>query len=65
MTCPATASMRVCFNCGVSEHDEMLALGGFGHLVCQDCDARDESDWVAEDPDNRRHSLDTFSPYGD
>jgi len=54
---------RTCECCGVSEEFEMLAYSG-SKLTCQECDSRLESDWVAEDPDNRRHSLDTFSPLG-
>lgn len=52
---------RCCMVCGVSEEHEMLANRGDA-LVCQECDSVLESDWVAEDPDNRRHYLDTFSP---
>lgn len=55
---------RVCEDCGVGEANEMLALSGTA-LVCQGCESQRENDWVAEDPDNRKHSLDTFSPYGD
>jgi hypothetical protein len=51
---------RKCECCGISEEFEMLALHG-QVLCCQECDSRLESDWVAEDPDNRRHYLDTFS----
>lgn len=54
---------RCCTRCGVSEAREMLALSG-SRLVCQDCDGAIEREWVADDPDNRRHYLDTFSPCG-
>jgi transcription initiation factor TFIIIB Brf1 subunit/transcription initiation factor TFIIB len=59
---PATIKIpRLCECCGVSEEVEMLALSG-AQLVCSACDAVLEREWVAEDPDNRRHYLDTFSP---
>lgn len=55
---------RTCQRCGVSDSFEMLALRG-AKLVCQDCDGDLETEWVAEDPGNNRHYLDTFSPRGD
>ena len=55
------ATERKCECCGVSETIEMLAYRG-AKLVCQECDAQAERDWVAEAPNERRHYLDTFSP---
>lgn len=55
---------RLCTRCLASETHVMLAMS-FGRLVCSDCDGELESEWVAEDPDTRTHSLDTFSPRGD
>lgn len=52
---------RKCECCGVTEEFEMLAYSG-KKLVCQECDSRLEHEWVAEDPNHRRHYLDTFSP---
>lgn len=52
---------RNCERCGASEEYEMLALSG-SRLVCQDCDSALGHGWVEEDPENRRHPLDTFSP---
>lgn len=52
---------RKCECCGVSEDFQMLAYRG-QKLVCEECDSQMEIDWVAEDPDYRRHYLDTFSP---
>lgn len=56
--------MRICERCGVSEEVEMLA-GSCEGLVCGPCDAEIEAAWVAEDPENNHHYLDTFSPQGD
>lgn len=53
---------RRCYRCGVSEEQEMLCVSGLD-LVCQTCDSELEREWVDEDSENRRHSLDTFSPY--
>lgn len=53
---------RRCNRCGVSEEQEMLCLSGM-QLLCQGCESELEREWVDEDPDNRRHSLDMFSPY--
>jgi hypothetical protein len=58
------APLRKCERCGVSEEQEMLCNRGL-QLVCQGCDSELEREWVAEDPDDRKHYLDTFSPYGD
>lgn len=57
------AKYRLCERCGVSEEFEMLAHRD-KRLVCQECDSQIEREWVSEDPDNRRHYLDTFSPEG-
>jgi hypothetical protein len=57
-----TRRLRQCEICAISEADEMLALNGT-RLVCNDCDSKLEWEWVREDPENRRHSLDTFRPY--
>lgn len=53
---------RKCERCGVSEEFEMLAYSG-DKLTCQECDCQIEREWVSEDPLNRKHSLDTFSPH--
>lgn len=60
----AEAKTRRCNRCGVSDEVEMLANRGL-QLVCAECDGDLENEWVAEDPDNNRHYLDTFSPGGD
>lgn len=52
---------KTCKRCGVSEEFEMLAYRG-DKLVCQECDSQMEHEWVAEDPCNRKHYLDTFNP---
>ena len=52
---------RVCVRCGANSDYVMLAYRD-GKLVCDDCDADLENEWVAEDPENNRHFLDTFSP---
>ena len=59
----AKQSERTCRRCGVSDEYEMLAFRA-GTLVCQECDGEMEREWVAEDPNNRRHYLDTFCPTG-
>lgn len=61
------ATIRYCADCGVSENEDMICLGGAqpgvaARLLCGECDGQAERDWVDEDPSNRRHSLDTFSP---
>lgn len=55
---------RECENCGASEETEMLARRG-AILICSLCDEDMEAEWVAQDPENNRHYLDTFSPRGD
>lgn len=55
------AATRCCKRCGVSDEYEMLAYRG-SDLVCQQCDCDMEAEWVSEDPDSRKHYLDTFSP---
>jgi len=52
---------KTCERCGVSDEYEVLAYRGT-ELVCQECDCQMEREWVAEDPHERRHYLDTFSP---
>lgn len=63
MTPQTNREVRRCEDCGVSEAHEMLA-GRDGRLICGDCDDAAEARWVAEDPENNRHYLDTFSPGG-
>lgn len=57
---------RHCERCGIAEQDtpENMLAGRDGQLVCSDCDSDMENEWVAQDPDNNQHYLDTFSPYG-
>mgnify|MGYP000548302555 CR=1 FL=1 len=54
------ADARICTRCRISEHDAMLAYRD-GKLVCGDCDSALENEWVAEDPENNRHYLDTLN----
>ena len=54
--------LRVCEHCGVPEDVATLGMHG-DSLVCYHCDGDLEAEWVAADPENRRHSLDTFKPY--
>lgn len=66
MQTQAAETPRTCCDCGVSEHETMICLGGAHpgeppRLLCSDCDAQAERDWVDADED-RRHSLDAFSP---
>jgi hypothetical protein len=57
----AQMQTRRCSRCQASEDYAMLALSN-GVLVCDECDSEMEAEWVAQDPEHNRHSLDTFSP---
>ena len=52
---------KVCERCRAAESDfVMLAYRGTS-LVCQECDAAMEREWVEEDPQNNRHYLDSLN----
>lgn len=62
-TATETKLVHRCDDCGISANDAVIA-GRDGRMICGDCDDEAERRWVAEDPENNSHYLDTFSPGG-